>query len=151
MLFRSNDTATTEIYTTRNTLSLHDALPIYARESAIVGAIDALRKVGKDARLRRQDVTIEDVMPGLPRPVAEQVEITLKYEGYIDRQAGEVEKFRRLEGKIIPDKFNYDGMKHLRNEAKEKLKRIRPASIGQAARIAGVTPVDIQLLLVHLG
>ena len=70
---------------------------------------------------------------------------------YIERQANEVEKFRRLEGKVIPDKFNYDRLKHLRNEAREKLKRIRPASVGQAARIAGVTPADIQLLLVHLG
>jgi len=122
-----------------------------AREAAIRGATDALRKTGKDAVLRRQDVAIGDVLPGLPRDVAEQVEIGIKYEGYIERQANEVEKFRRLEGKVIPDKFNYDRLKHLRNEAREKLKRIRPASVGQAARIAGVTPADIQLLLVHLG
>jgi len=122
-----------------------------ARETAITGAIETLRKAGKDALLRRPDVSIGDVMPGLAPDVAEQVEIGLKYEGYIARQANEVAKFRRLEGKLIPDKFNYDGLKHLRNEAREKLKRIRPGSIGQAARIAGVTPVDIQLLLVHLG
>src|SRR5262245_52053529 len=130
---------------------LKDRAPFDAREAAIRGAIDTLRKSGRDAVLRRQDVTIDDVLPGLPREVAEQVEIGLKYEGYIERQANEVEKFRRLEGKVIPDKFNYDRLKHLRNEAREKLKRIRPASIGQAARIAGVTPADIQLLLVHLG
>ena len=121
------------------------------REAAIRGAIETLRKSGKDAVLRRQDVSIADVLPGLAPSVAEQVEIAVKYEGYIERQANEVEKFRRLEGKVIPDKFNYDRLKHLRNEAREKLKRIRPASIGQAARIAGVTPADIQLLLVHLG
>ena len=130
---------------------LKDRAAFDAREAAILGAIEALRKTGKDAVLRRQDVGIDDVMPGLPREVAEQVEIGLKYEGYIERQANEVEKFRRLEGKVIPDKFNYDRLKHLRNEAREKLKRIRPASVGQAARIAGVTPADIQLLLVHLG
>jgi tRNA uridine 5-carboxymethylaminomethyl modification enzyme len=130
---------------------LKDRAAFDAREAAITAAVDALRKSGKDAHLRRQDVTIDDVLPGLPRSVAEQVEISLKYEGYIERQAGEVEKFRRLEGKVIPDKFNYDRLKHLRNEAREKLKRIRPSSIGQAARIAGVTPADIQLLLVHLG
>jgi tRNA uridine 5-carboxymethylaminomethyl modification enzyme len=130
---------------------LRDRAAFDAREAAIRGAIETLRRNGKDALLRRQDVSIDDVLPGLPRAVAEQVEIALKYEGYIARQANEVEKFRRLEGKVIPDKFNYDLLKHLRNEAREKLKRIRPASIGQAARIAGVTPADIQLLLVHLG
>jgi tRNA uridine 5-carboxymethylaminomethyl modification enzyme len=130
---------------------LKDRGPFDAREAAIRAAIEALRKSGRDAQLRRQDVTIDDVMPGLPRGVAEQVEIGLKYEGYIERQANEVEKFRRLEGKVIPDKFNYSRLKHLRNEAREKLERIRPASVGQAARIAGVTPADIQLLLVHLG
>jgi len=130
---------------------IRDRAPFDDREAAIRNAIQALRKSGKDAQLRRQDVSIDDVLPGLPRPVAEQVEIELKYEGYVTRQANEVEKFRRLEGKVIPDKFNYAKMKHLRNEAREKLERIRPGSIGQAARIAGVTPADIQLLLVHLG
>jgi tRNA uridine 5-carboxymethylaminomethyl modification enzyme len=130
---------------------LRDRAAFDEREAGIRGAIEALRKSGKDAVLRRQDVSIGDVLPGLPPCVAEQVEIAVKYEGYIERQANEVEKFRRLEGKVIPDKFNYDRLKHLRNEAREKLKRIRPASIGQAARIAGVTPADIQLLLVHLG
>jgi len=130
---------------------LKDRAPFDVREAAIGTAVETLRKAGKDSLLRRPDVSIEDVLPGLPPGVAEQVEIGLKYEGYIERQANEVAKFRRLEGKGIPDKFNYDGLKHLRNEAREKLKRIRPASIGQAARIAGVTPADIQLLLVHLG
>jgi tRNA uridine 5-carboxymethylaminomethyl modification enzyme len=130
---------------------LRDRAAFDAREAAIAAAVDALRRSGKDALLRRPDVSIADVLPGLPPSVAEQVEIGLKYEGYIERQANEVAKFRRLEGKVIPDKFNYDGLKHLRNEAREKLKRIRPGSVGQAARIAGVTPADIQLLLVHLG
>jgi tRNA uridine 5-carboxymethylaminomethyl modification enzyme len=129
---------------------LRDRAAFDAREAAITGAIETLRKAGKDSLLRRPDVSIEDVLPGLAPDVAEQVEIGLKYEGYITRQANEVAKFLRLEGKVIPDKFNYDGLKHLRNEAREKLKRIRPGSIGQAARIAGVTPADIQLLLVHL-
>ena len=130
---------------------LKDRAAFDARETAIEGAVDALRKSGKDGLLRRPDVLIGDVMPGLPADVAEQVEIGLKYEGYIARQASQVAKFLRLEGKIIPDQFNYGKLKHLRNEAREKLERIRPSSIGQASRIAGVTPVDIQLLLVHLG
>jgi tRNA uridine 5-carboxymethylaminomethyl modification enzyme len=129
---------------------LKDRAAFDAREAAIAAAVETLRKAGKDALLRRPDVSIDDVLPGLPPGVAEQVEIGLKYEGYIERQANEVAKFRRLEDKDIPAKFNYDGLKHLRNEAREKLKRIRPSSVGQAARIAGVTPADIQLLLVHL-
>ncbi|HEV3026260.1 MAG TPA: FAD-dependent oxidoreductase, partial [Planctomycetota bacterium] len=130
---------------------LGDRAAFDAREAAISDAVQVLRKSGKDALLRRPDVVIGDVLPGLPPSIAEQVEITLKYEGYIQRQANDVAKFRRLEGKAIPDRFNYGRLKHLRNEAREKLERIRPASIGQAARIAGVTPADIQLLLVHLG
>jgi len=130
---------------------LKDRAAFDVREAAIRAAEDTLRRTNKDAQLRRPDVSIGDVLPGLAPDVAEQVEIGMKYEGYIQRQANEVAKFRRLEGKAIPEKFNYDRLKHLRNEAREKLKRIRPASVGQAARIAGVTPADIQLLLVHLG
>ncbi|HLY74594.1 MAG TPA: tRNA uridine-5-carboxymethylaminomethyl(34) synthesis enzyme MnmG [Planctomycetota bacterium] len=130
---------------------LHGRAAFDAREAAIQGTIDALRRSGKDGLLRRPGVAIGDLLPGLPPGIAEQVEIGLKYEGYIQRQANDVAKFRRLEGKVIPDKFNYGRLKHLRNEAREKLERLRPASVGQAARIAGVTPADIQLLLVHLG
>ncbi len=122
-----------------------------AREVAIAEAIAALRKSGKDALLRRPDVTIGQLLPGLPPAVASQVEVELKYEGYIERQTNEIAKFRRLEEKTIPEAFNYMRLKQLRNEAREKLERIRPASVGQASRIAGVTPADIQLLLVHLG
>jgi tRNA uridine 5-carboxymethylaminomethyl modification enzyme len=130
---------------------LKDRAAFDAKESAIVGAIAAIRKSGKDALLRRPDVSIGDVLPGLPTAVADQAEIELKYEGYIERQANEIAKFRRLEAKAIPAKFDYARLTHLRTEAREKLLRVRPASIGQASRIAGVTPADIQLLLVHLG
>ncbi|HXX93821.1 MAG TPA: tRNA uridine-5-carboxymethylaminomethyl(34) synthesis enzyme MnmG [Planctomycetota bacterium] len=130
---------------------LTDRAPFDAKEEAIRTAIGILRKSGKDALLRRPGVTIGEVLPGLPSAVAEQTEIELKYEGYIERQAHEIAKFRRLEDKTIPAKFDYARLKHLRNEAREKLLRVRPTSIGQASRIAGVTPADIQLLLVHLG
>src|ERR1043166_420387 len=130
---------------------LKDRTAFDAKEAAIRDAIASLRSSGKDALLRRPEVSIDEVLPGLPRAVGEQVEIELKYEGYIERQAGEVAKFRRLEGKTIPEKFNYAKLKPLRFEAREKLERVRPSSIGQASRIAGVTPADIQLLLVHLG
>ncbi len=130
---------------------LRDRSAFDARERAIGEALAALRSSGKDALLRRPEARIEEVLPGLPRGVAEQVEIELKYEGYIRRQGAEVEKFRRLEGKPIPERFDYARIRHLRFEAREKLERVRPASLGQASRIAGVTPADLQLLLVHLG
>jgi tRNA uridine 5-carboxymethylaminomethyl modification enzyme len=122
-----------------------------AREAAIQEAIGALRRSGRDALLRRPDVSIAQLLPGLDPAVAGQVEIEVKYEGYIERQRREVDRFRRLEDKRIPDAFDYARIRHLRFEAREKLLKIRPRSLGQASRIAGVTPADLQLLRVHLG
>ncbi len=82
--------------------------------------------------------------------VKNEVEIELKYEGYIKRQLQEIEKFKKLEEKKIPDNINYDNIQGLLTEAKLKLKQIKPVSIGQASRISGVTPADIGILLVHL-
>lgn len=88
--------------------------------------------------------------PDLPRDVAQQVEIELKYEGYIKRQNAKVEEMRRLEVKKIPDDIDYDDVYSLRLEAREKLKKVRPESVGQASRISGVSPSDISVLLVYL-
>jgi tRNA uridine 5-carboxymethylaminomethyl modification enzyme len=82
--------------------------------------------------------------------VIQQVEIAVKYAGYIDRQELEVEKFKNLEDKIIPDTFDFSKVPSLRLEALQKLSKIRPATIGQAARISGVSPADIGILLVWL-
>ena len=88
--------------------------------------------------------------PSLPRDVAEQVEIELKYEGYIKRQNAKVDEMRRLEVKKIPADIDYDDVYSLRLEAREKLKKVRPESVGQASRISGVSPSDISVLLVYL-
>ncbi len=88
--------------------------------------------------------------PALPRDVAEQVEIELKYEGYIKRQNSKVEEMRRLEVKKIPADIDYDDVYSLRLEAREKLKKVRPESVGQASRISGVSPSDISVLIVYL-
>lgn len=88
--------------------------------------------------------------PVLPRDVAEQVEIELKYEGYIKRQNAKVEEMRRLEVKKIPADIDYDDVYSLRLEAREKLKKVRPESVGQASRISGVSPSDISVLIVYL-
>ena len=88
--------------------------------------------------------------PVLPQDVAEQVEIELKYEGYIKRQNAKVEEMRRLEVKKIPPDIDYDDVYSLRLEAREKLKKVRPESVGQASRISGVSPSDISVLIVYL-
>jgi tRNA uridine 5-carboxymethylaminomethyl modification enzyme len=82
--------------------------------------------------------------------ISEAIEITVKYEGYIKRQLQQVGNFKKLENRLIPTTFNYDGIIGFSREVLEKLKRVRPASIGQASRISGVTPAAISLLLVAL-
>ena len=87
--------------------------------------------------------------PNLPLDVQEQVNIEIKYEGYIKRQLQQVAQFKKLEGKRLPEEFDYSQIKSLRREAVQKLNRIQPATIGQASRISGVSPADISVLLVH--
>jgi len=93
---------------------------------------------------------IDKKRPELPWDVVEQVNINLKYEGYITRQLKQVEQFKKLERKKIPEDINYDEVKSLRIEALQKLKLFRPVSIGQASRISGVSPADISVLLVYI-
>lgn len=88
--------------------------------------------------------------PELPRSVREKVEVEVKYEGYITRQQAQVNEMLRLEKKHIPEDINYDEVYGLRLEAVEKLKKIKPANIGQASRISGVSPADISVLLIFL-
>ncbi|GJQ20249.1 MAG: tRNA uridine 5-carboxymethylaminomethyl modification enzyme MnmG [Bacteroidia bacterium] len=88
--------------------------------------------------------------PSLAEEVIEQIEIEVKYEGYIARQQEQVERFEQLESQAIPQDFDFSRIRSLSAEGKEKLQKVRPASIGQASRISGVTPSDISVLLVHL-
>jgi len=74
-----------------------------------------------------------------------------KYAGYVERQAAAVERFQRMESKVIPAHFDYAAVPQLRAEAKEKLSRVRPASLGQASRISGITPADLAVVLFYLG
>ena len=106
--------------------------------------------------IRRPELSYEKLRdidadrPELPWDVEEQVNINIKYEGYIRRQMKQVEQFRKLENRKIPEDIDYDQIQSLRIEAKQKLTEIRPASIGQASRISGVSPADISVLLVYL-
>lgn len=93
---------------------------------------------------------IDKNRPELPCDVREQVNINIKYDGYISRQIKQVESFKRLEKKKIPEGFNYDEVPSLRLEARQKLKIYNPTSIGQASRISGVSPADISVLLVYM-
>ncbi len=93
---------------------------------------------------------IDPDRPDLPDSVKEQVNIQIKYEDYIKRQTEQVEKFKRLEGKRIPDDIDYSEVSSLRLEARQKLELIRPENIGHASRISGVSPADINMLLVYL-
>ena len=107
--------------------------------------------------LRRPQLSYADLRPFDPAPqelaadVVEQVEITVKYEGYIQRQQKQVEEFERLERRLLPEDINYDHIQGLRLEAREKLSAIRPRSLGQAGRISGVSPADMAALMIYLG
>ena len=108
------------------------------------------------ALLRRPQVRYENLrrfdpdFPGLPPETAEQVEISVKYEGYIQRQLQEVEELRRMERRALPPETDYAAIQGLRLEAREKLNHLRPMNLGQAARISGVSPADVAALMIWL-
>ena len=93
---------------------------------------------------------IDPDRPELPDDVREQVNINIKYEGYIRRQIKQVKQFKKLENKKLPKNLDYDQVSGLRMEAQQKLNLYQPVSIGQASRISGVSPADISVLLVYL-
>lgn len=116
----------------------------------------ALKQIRKSPALfealKRPDASLRD-LPGAPEfasDVAEQVEITIKYGGYIERQKAEIERFRRMEEHLLPEDLDYLAMDGLRIEARQKLAAARPRSLGQAARVPGVSPGDVSVLMVYL-
>lgn len=93
---------------------------------------------------------MDPTRPEFSTAIFENVEIELKYEGYIKRQKADVAEVRRLEERRLPQDADYESIQGLRMEAREKLKKIRPISVGQASRISGVSPADISVLLIWL-
>ena len=93
---------------------------------------------------------IDNNRPNLTKQEAEEVNISLKYEGYINLENEQVERFKKLENKKLPENINYEEIKGLRLEARQKLNKVRPLSVGQASRISGVSPADISVLLIYL-
>lgn len=138
-------------------------------ESATVGTSEEVQQILRENNstllnsgatlaelIRRPELSYEALKkidrerPQLSEEIIEQININLKYEGYIKRQKKQVEQFKKLETKKIPENIDYDEVKSLRIEAVQKLKEYRPVSIGQASRISGVSPADISVLLVYL-
>ena len=115
-----------------------------------------LDKLRLTDRLRRTEETLDTIRAGHPElpefspEVREQLEITVKYEGYIDRQIAEEREFRRLENTPLPEDADYLNMTGVRIEARQKLDKQRPRSLGQASRIPGVSPGDISVLIIWL-
>ncbi len=117
----------------------------------------ALKKPVKLAKLlKRPEVDYDDLrffapdLPEVSQEVKDQVSIQTKYKGYIDRQMSQVEQFKKMEHKLIPQDIEYDSLENIRIEAREKLKKIKPRSLGQASRISGVSPADISVLMIYI-
>jgi len=134
----------------------------YERKVDVIGKLTGLLRSRKhegeslEKHLKRTETEWEQIVAWcpdvqeFPPGVIEQVILEAKYAGYIDRQTAQVERFQRLESKAIPMTFDYAAVPQLRIEAKEKLTRIRPGSVGQAGRISGITPADLAVLLIYL-
>lgn len=124
--------------------------------SDLLGEMENNRRMSLAKLLKMPEIKYKDLLKvdweakDISKEVYEQVELELKYEGYIRRQKKEIEKFKKLETMRIPQDFRYDNLKGFKREALEKLKRVNPISVGQASRISGVSPGDIAVLMVHL-
>ena len=129
------------------------ALSAFLRERGTTDAADgcALLSLLKRPQIHYGDLAAFDPeRPELPADVEEQVEISVKYEGYIQRQQKQVEELRRMERHKLPPDLDYQAIQGLRLEAREKLSAVRPLDLGQAGRISGVSPADIAALMIYL-
>lgn len=141
-----NRLAKTMVGTSQDVQALLDAYNSTPLRSGI-----SLKELLKRPEMTYQSIeSIDSNRPNLSYDVIEQVEIQIKYEGYINRQKKQVQQFDKLEKKLIPEAIDYSTIKSLRIEAVQKLKEVQPRSVGQASRISGVSPADISVLLVYL-
>ena len=122
-----------------------------ARDSAPVKGSARLADLLRRPQIGYGDLAAFDPeRPELPKAVTDEVEIQVKYAGYLARQEKQVEQFRQEESRLLPDDLDYAAIPGLRLEAREKLQQVRPVSIGQAGRISGVSPADVAVLLIYL-
>ncbi|MCM1273281.1 MAG: tRNA uridine-5-carboxymethylaminomethyl(34) synthesis enzyme MnmG [Clostridium sp.] len=124
----------------------HNSAPL----KTAVSLGELIRRPELSYELVRELDTDRDMSVQLDDDIVEQINIAIKYEGYITRQKQQVEQFKKLERKLIPKDINYDEVSNLRKEARQKLSEVRPVSIGQASRISGVSPADVSVLLIYL-
>ncbi|MFW6229905.1 MAG: FAD-dependent oxidoreductase, partial [Halanaerobium sp.] len=111
----------------------------------------SLEKILRRPAIEYSDLNrLVDNLPEYSSEITEQIEIAVKYEGYIERQLKQVKQFDKLEKKLLPKDLDYQELDNLRQEAREKLNKVKPRSVGQASRIAGVSPADIQVLMIYL-
>ncbi len=138
-------------------LSRRNLAPSEENQARIVamGSVPLKSSINMLDLLRRPEITYEKLqrafdLPPLPAVTADEINVQVKYKGYIDKQKQEVERALKLENKLLPDDIDYTQMHELSSEAMEKLSKQRPLSIGQASRISGVSPADISVLMIYL-
>jgi len=137
----------------KKTLSMNERVAEFLKSR---GSADIKGGISLYELLKRPEISyasladIDDEMPQLDRDTAEQIEIQIKYEGYIRKQLQQVEQFKRLEKKKIPQDIDYEAIKVISVEARQKLNSIKPENLGQASRISGVSPADISVLMVYI-
>ena len=159
MLRQDNaDLRLTEIGNDIGTINKRNYEFFRSKKEAIDNEVSRIKSVHEgtvslDQLLKRSEMTYE-MLPSknesLSEEIKRQVEITIKYEGYINRQENEVARFRLMEDKQIPDWLDYSSIKGLRNESRQKLMEHLPATLGQASRISGISPSDVSLIMVHM-
>ena len=118
--------------------------------TALLGAVTLADLIKRPELSYEILAAIDDERPELSEAVGEQVNINIKYEGYIERENRQVEQFKKMENRLIPEDIEYENIDNIRLEARQKLAEIRPLSVGQASRISGVSPSDIAVLLVYI-
>ena len=124
---------------------------LVSRETTPLSSGSRLSELMKRPQLGYEALApLDTARPELEPLVMEQVEVELKYEGYIRRQQAAIDEMRRLENRLLPDPMDYTAITGLRKEAQEKLGRVRPRSVGQASRISGVSPADVSVLIIWL-
>jgi len=137
----------------RETMASLSLTPNEAVKQGIAVRQDGVRRTALDLLSLTDFPTLTRIWPelgGLAPEIVEQLEIDAQYAGYLDRQDADIVAFRRDEGRVLPQDLDYDSVSGLSNEVRQKLDRIRPATLGQAARIEGVTPAALTLVLAHV-
>lgn len=158
MEYKFNEAEKMVSFFKETSISAEEANPILeSKESALMTQSDKMFKVFSRPQLQLEDIVkfekVKEYISNtkIDNEIIEQAEIQVKYSGYIEKERNNADKLKRLEDLYIPENFDYDKIKSLSFEAKEKFKKIRPATISQASRISGVSPSDISILLIYMG